>query len=72
MSDPVLITIIICLTAIFITALIGVMFRWLCIIIVSNKTVRRDDEFLTIEEFQEYENIIADALNDLKDKLDNK
>ena len=66
MSDPVLITIIICLTAIFITAMIGIMFRWYCVLLVSSKAIRQDDEFLTIEEFQEYEHIISDALFGLK------
>jgi len=72
MSEPVLITVIICLTAILITCMLGIMIRWLCILIISSKSIRDDDKFLTIDEFQEYENIVADALHELKDKLEKK
>jgi len=72
MSEPVLITVIICLTAILITCMLGIMIRWYCVLLVSSKAIRQDDEFLTIEEFQEYEHIISDALKDLKDNLEKK
>lgn len=72
MSEPVLITVIICLTVIFVSLLICITLRWLCILLVSSRSVRSDDEFLTINEFEEYEHIIADALEDLKDKLEKK
>lgn len=75
MSDPVMITLIICFTVIFVFLILAVIARWFCIVILNNrqnKPMIEDDEYLTIDEFQEYEHTIAAVLRKLEDKIDHK
>ena len=69
MSDQVMITLIICFTVIFVFLILAVIARWFCIVILNNRQQKSDDEFLTIDEFQEFENIVAGAIKDLEDKI---
>jgi len=74
MSESVLITLIICLTAIFIGLIFAVSIRWICVVIVSNKARQPivDEKYLTVDEFEEYENVVSDALKRLEDKLNDR
>lgn len=74
MSDPVMITLIICFTIIFICLLLAVVIRWLCIVTLNShqQSVDLEEKYLTIDEFQEFEHIVSDALNRLEHKDDNK
>lgn len=69
MTDPVMITLIICFTVIFISLIIAVVIRWICIVTLNNRQQKSDDEYLTIDEFQEFEQIVANAIHDLDDKI---
>lgn len=74
MSDPVMITLIICFTVIFISLIAAVVTRWICVILLNSRMQKSalDDEYLTVEEFQEYENIVSDIVKSLEDKIDKK
>jgi len=74
MSDPVMITLIICFTVIFISLIAAVVIRWICVILLNSRMQKStlDDEYLTVEEFQEYENIVSDIVKSLEDKIDKK
>ena len=74
MSESVLITLIICLTAIFIGLILAVSIRWVCVVIVSNKARQPivDEKYLTVDEFEEFEHTIIDAVHKLEDKLDKR
>lgn len=68
MSDQVMITLIICFTVIFVFLILAVIARWFCIVILNNRQ-QKSDEYLTIDEFQEFENIVANAIKELEDRI---
>ena len=71
MSEPVMITLMICLTAAFISIIFALIIRWVCIVVLSNmpKPPLVDDKYLTIDEFEEYEHIVAEHFKNLEDQI---
>ena len=56
MSEPVLITLMICLTVIFVSLILAIVIRWICVVAMSrpqNIELPMDD-FVSVEEFEEY------------------
>ena len=72
MSEPVLITLMICLTVIFLGLIAAIVIRWVCIVMMSRpKQIDIPmDAFVTTEEFEEYEAMVSDILHRLEDKID--
>ena len=72
MSEPVLITLMICLTVIFLGLIAAIVIRWVCIVMMSRpKQIDIPiDAFVTTEEFEEYEAMVSDILHKLEDKID--
>lgn len=72
MSEPVLITLMICLTVIFLGLIVAIVIRWVCIVMMSRpKQIDIPiDAFVTTEEFEEYEAMMSDILHKLEDKID--
>ena len=68
MSDPVMITLIVCFTVIFVCLVFAIVIRWLCIVTLNShqQAAELDDKYLTIDEFQEFEHIVSEALNKLE------
>lgn len=72
MSESVLITLMICLTVIFLGLIAAIVIRWVCIVMMSRpKQIDIPiDSFVTTEEFEEYEAMMSDILHKLEDKID--
>lgn len=70
MTETVMITLIICLTVAFCT------FMGACAAVSESKNRNKsgdgDDDFITRKEFEEYEHLVSDGLNDVLRELKNK
>ena len=71
MSEPVMITLMICLTAAFISIIFALIVRWVCIVVLSNmpKQPLLDDKYLTIDEFEEYEQIVSEHFKNIENQI---
>ena len=69
MSDQVMITLIICFTVIFVFLILAIIARWICLIALNSQQNKSDDDYLTIDEFEEFEHIVAKAIYELENKI---
>ena len=72
MSEPVLITLMICLTVIFVSLILAIVIRWICVVAMSrpqNIELPMDD-FVSVAEFENYEHIVSETLHKLEERID--
>ena len=74
MSENIIIVLMICLTVIFVNLILAVSIRWVCIVVLNNKSNKSmvEDTYLTVDEFEEFEHTMIDAVHKLEDKLDRR